>query len=89
LGTDFQAGSPLSNTSSISSKVFPFVSGAVRNMWMNAAPLKVANIMYIFQLIFHSKGGTANASTQFQNQFDAVAKDTAFARILVGKISDG
>ncbi len=39
--------------------------------------------------IFQSKGGTAKASTQFQNQFEAVAKDTAFARILVGKISDG
>ncbi len=39
--------------------------------------------------IFHKRGGTANAKMQFQNQFEAVARDTAFARILVGKISDG
>ena len=37
-----------------------------------------------FVLLFVSKGGTANARTQFQNQFDAVDKDTAFARIFVG-----
>lgn len=39
--------------------------------------------------MFHSKGGTAKASTQFQNQFVAVVKLTALARILLGKISAG
>lgn len=39
--------------------------------------------------IFHKRGGTANANTQFQNQLLAVAKLTAFARILFGKISAG
>jgi hypothetical protein len=42
-------------------------------------------ITYMFQ----SKGGTAKARTQFQNQLDAVASDTALARIFEGKISDG
>ena len=39
--------------------------------------------------IFHNSGGTANAKQQFQNQLLAVAKETALALILVGKISDG
>lgn len=72
---------------------------------MNAAPLKVAKIIYIFQFLqdcqhvdedkkraiymFQRRGGTAKARTQFQNQFDAVARETALARILVGKISAG
>lgn len=45
--------------------------------------------MYIFQLIFQSSGGTPNASAIFQVQFDAVASETALARTLAGKISDG
>jgi hypothetical protein len=45
--------------------------------------------LHIFQLIFHNKGGTANARIQFQNQLEAVASETALARILVGKISEG
>lgn len=51
--------------------------------------LKVPKIMYIFQLMDDSRGGTANARIQFQSQFDAVARETAFARIFSGKISDG
>jgi hypothetical protein len=40
--------------------------------------------MYIFQLIDHSRGGTNNARRQFQIQLDAVASETALARILAG-----
>jgi hypothetical protein len=54
-----------------SSSVLPLVSGAVRNMWMKARALKVPKIMYIFQLMLHSRGGTAKARMQFQVQFDA------------------
>ncbi len=39
--------------------------------------------------MFHSSGGTAKASTMFQNQLDDVASDTALARNLDGKISAG
>jgi hypothetical protein len=35
-------------------------------------------------LLLVRRGGTAKARTQFQNQLDAVERDTAFARILVG-----
>ena len=56
---------------------------------MHARPLKVAKIMYIFQLMFQRSGGTAKARTQFQNQFEAVARETALARILLGKIYIG
>lgn len=35
------------------------------------------------------RGGTAKASAVFQNQFDAVISDTAFALIMAGKISAG
>jgi len=45
--------------------------------------------LHIFQLIFQRRGGTANARTQFQNQLEAVASDTALALIFVGKISEG
>lgn len=34
-------------------------------------------------------GGTAKAKMQFQNQFVDVANETAFALILIGKISAG
>lgn len=51
--------------------------------------LKQPKIMYIFQLMCVSSGGTAKASTQFQNQFDAVDSETALARMRVGYISDG
>lgn len=56
---------------------------------MKARPLKVAKIMYIFQLMFHSSGGTPNARMQFQSQLAAVARETALARTLTGKISEG
>jgi hypothetical protein len=69
--------------------VRPLVSGAARNMWISAMPLKVAKIMYIFQLMLLSRGGTMYARMQFQNQLLAVASETALARTLVGKISDG
>lgn len=39
--------------------------------------------------MFQRRGGTANAKTQFQNQFVAVDNETAFALILLGYISDG
>lgn len=39
--------------------------------------------------IDHNKGGTAKARIQFQNQLLAVANETAFALIFVGKISEG
>lgn len=39
--------------------------------------------------MFQRSGGTAKASTQFHAQFDAVARDTALARIWDGKISAG
>jgi hypothetical protein len=45
--------------------------------------------MYIFQLMDHRRGGTANARMQFQVQLAAVASETAFARTLAGKISEG
>jgi len=67
----------------------PFVSGAVRKIWMSASPLKVPKIMYIFQLIFQRSGGTAKLRTQFQNQFEAVAIETAVVLILLGNISAG
>lgn len=89
LGTDRQAGRPLSKMSSISSSVLPFVSGAARNMWIKARPLNEANIIYIRQLMFHIRGGTAKARAQFQPQFEAVASETALARIWDGKISAG
>jgi hypothetical protein len=56
---------------------------------MNARPLKVPKIMYIFQLMLQSRGGTANARIQLKVQLVAVAKLTAFARTFAGKISDG
>ena len=73
---------------------------------MNATALKVPKIMYIFQLMDHSRGGTAKAKMQFLTdvstyrerslgyssyhvQLVAVAIETAFARTLAGKISDG
>lgn len=56
---------------------------------MKARALKVPKIMYIFQLMDHRRGGTAKARMQFQVQLLAVARDTAFARTLAGKISDG
>lgn len=34
-------------------------------MWINAAPLKAAKIMYIFQLMDLNRGGTAKARPQF------------------------
>lgn len=45
--------------------------------------------MYIFQLMLQRSGGTAKARIQFQVQFAAVARDTAFARTFAGKISEG
>jgi len=84
-----QGLTPLSNTSSISSSVFPLVSGAARNTWIPASPLRAAKIMYIFQLISHINGGTAKARAQFHAQFDAVASETALARIAEGYISAG
>jgi len=45
--------------------------------------------MYIFQLMDHRRGGTAKARMQFHVQFAAVARETAFARTLAGKISEG
>lgn len=39
--------------------------------------------------MFQRRGGTANAKMQFQNQLLAVARETAFALIFVGKISEG
>jgi hypothetical protein len=57
--------------------------------WTKAAPLKAAKIIYIFQLIFCRSGGTPKASAIFHVQFEAVASDTAFARTLAGKISEG
>ena len=80
FGPRFQAGRPLSKTSFISSSVLPLVSGAVRNMCINARPLKAPKRKYMRQLMVHSNGGTAKARTQFQAQFEAVARDTAFAR---------
>lgn len=56
---------------------------------MHAAPLNAVKIMYIFQLIAHNSGGTAKARIMFQNQFAAVARETALARTLLGKISAG
>jgi hypothetical protein len=73
----------------LTSSDLPFVSGAVRNMWMKARALKVPKIMYIFQLIDQSRGGTAKARMQFHVQLLAVARETAFARTLAGKISEG
>ena len=58
-------------------------------MWISAQPLNAPKIRYIFQLMRRSSGGTANASAQFMIQFDAVDSDTACARTLRGKISDG
>lgn len=43
--------------------------------------------MYIFQLMLQRRGGTAKARIQFQVQFEAVARDTAFARTFAGNIS--
>lgn len=43
--------------------------------------------MYIFQLMAQRSGGTAKARAQFQAQLEAVARETALARTLVGKIS--
>jgi hypothetical protein len=60
-----------------------------RLTWTNAAPLKAAKIIYIFQLMFQRSGGTPNARMQFQSQLEAVARETALARTLAGKISDG
>ena len=45
--------------------------------------------MYIFQLIVLRRGGTAKAKTQFQAQLEAVERDTAMARTLLGKTSAG
>lgn len=45
--------------------------------------------LHIFQLMFQRSGGTAKARTQFQNQFEAVARETALALIFVGNISEG
>jgi hypothetical protein len=56
---------------------------------MQATPLKVAKMKYIFQLIEAKSGGTPNARPVFHAQLLAVAKDTAFARTLFGKTSAG
>lgn len=56
---------------------------------MRARPLNVPKIMYIFQLMFQSSGGTPKARMQFQSQLEAVERETAFARTLAGKISEG
>lgn len=53
--------------------------------WIKAAPLKVAKIMYIFQLILCNNGGTPKARAMFQVQLEAVARETALARTLAGK----
>jgi len=58
-------------------------------MWMKATPLKVAKIMYIFQLIERRSGGTAKARAQFHAQLEAVERATALARTLCGKTSEG
>jgi hypothetical protein len=41
----FQAEISLPKTSYVTSKVLPLVSGALRNMWMKAALLKVEVVM--------------------------------------------
>ena len=82
------AGFLASKTSSISSKVFPFVSGAAKKTWMKARILKVPKIIYIFQLILHNNGGTAKPMAQFHIQFEAVVSETALARMPEGNISE-
>ena len=73
---------PLANISSTSSNVLPTVSGNMKSICKNAAKLNVPKMKYVFHAMLLRPGGTANASAVLNAQFVAVARETAFPRVL-------